>query len=227
MERTPEPDLMNEKAQAKAYAEANFSEPHENFVDLFKEYFSRESGSSPEEVLTGNILDLGCGPADVIVRFAKRFTQCNIVAVDGADSMLEYAKEAIKQAGLTDRITLQKIYLPNGSINDLDYQAIISNSLLHHLKDPQSLWKVINKYSKNGTFVFIMDLMRPRNELGAKELMEEYASDEPEILQQDFYNSLLAAYTIAEVEEQLERERLIELKVLPVSDRHLVVHGYL
>lgn len=227
MERTPEPDLMNEKAQVKAYAEADFSEPHENFVDLFKEYFSRDSSASLEEVLTGNILDLGCGPADVIVRFAKRFTKCNILAVDGADGMLEHARAAINEAGLADRIKLQKIYLPNGSIEDLDYQAIISNSLLHHLKDPQSLWKIINKYCKNGTFVFIMDLMRPRNESGAKELVAEYASDEPEILQKDFYNSLLAAYTIAEVEEQLERERLVELKVLPVSDRHLVVHGFL
>ncbi|WP_455375226.1 class I SAM-dependent methyltransferase [Kaarinaea lacus] len=227
MERTPEPDLMNEKAQAKAYAEADFSEPHENFVDLFKEYFSRQSDVPPEEALTGNILDLGCGPADVIVRFAKRFTKCNIVAVDGADIMLEHAREAVNEAGLVDRITLQKVYLPDEPIKHLDYQAIVSNSLLHHMKDPQSLWKVVNKYAKSGTFIFIMDLMRPRNELGAKELMEEYAGDEPEILQQDFYNSLLAAYTIAEVEEQLERERLIELKVLPVSDRHLVVHGYL
>jgi len=140
MERTPEPDLMNGKAQAKAYAEADFSEPHENFVDLFKEYFSRENGSSPEEVLTENVLDLGCGPADVIVRFANRFTKCNIVAVDGADLMLEHAREAINKAGLVDRITLQKVYLPDEPIKHMDYQAIISNSLLHHLKDPQSLF---------------------------------------------------------------------------------------
>ena len=35
MERIPEPDLMSEQEQARAYAEADFSEPHENFVDLF------------------------------------------------------------------------------------------------------------------------------------------------------------------------------------------------
>ncbi len=227
MERTPEPDLMNEKAQALAYAQADFSEPHDKFVTLFKEYYSRESKLSPEEALTGNVLDLGCGPADVIVRFANRFTKCNILAVDGADIMLEHARELVNEAGLVDRITLQKVYLPDEPIKHLDYQAIISNSLLHHLKDPQSLWKVVNKYAKKGTFIFIMDLMRPRNEFGARELVAEYASDEPEILKQDFYNSLLASYTIGEVEEQLERERLIELKVLPVSDRHMVIHGYL
>lgn len=227
MERVPEPDLMSEEAQAKAYAEADFSEPHENFVDLFKQYFSRQSDLAPEDALNGNVLDLGCGPADVIVRFAKRFTNCNMLAVDGADAMLEHARGAISDAGLADRITLQKAYLPDDSIKHKDFQAVISNSLLHHMKDPQHFWQVINKCAKSGTFVFVMDLMRPRNESGAKELVAEYAAGEPEILQQDFYNSLLAAYTIAEVEEQLERERLLDLKVLPVSDRHLVVYGVL
>ena len=227
MERIPEPDLMNEKEQARAYAEADFSEPHENFVDLFKQYFTRLCDKDPEQGLDGDVLDLGCGPADVIVRFARRFPDSNIVAVDGADAMIEHARVAINEAGLTDRITLQKAYLPDDPIKHEDFKVIISNSLLHHLKDPQTLWQVINKYAKSGTFIFVMDLMRPRNESGAKELVEEYASGEPEILKQDFYNSLLAAYTIAEVEEQLERERLIELKVIPVSDRHLVVYGVL
>ena len=227
MERIPEPDLMNEKAQARAYAQADFSEPHDKFVTLFKEYFSRGGKKSPEEALTGEVLDLGCGPADVIVRFAKSFTRCSILAVDGADIMLDHAREAVTAAGLVDRITLQKVYLPDEPIKHVNYQAIISNSLLHHMKDPQHFWKVVNDYAKDGTFVFVMDLMRPRNEFGAKELVAEYASDEPEVLKQDFYNSLLAAYTIGEVEEQLERERLIELKVVPVSDRHMVIHGYL
>lgn len=224
MERTPEPDLMNEPAQAKAYAEADFSQPHENFVDLFKEYFSRQSNG---QALKGNVLDLGCGPGDVTIRFAKRFPDCSILAVDGANAMLELGKKAVEAEGLSDRISFQKLYLPDERIDAQDFQAIISNSLLHHLNDPQSLWQTVKSNAQEGTFLFVMDLMRPRNERGAKELMQEYASDEPEILQKDFYNSLLAAYTIAEVEEQLERERLLELKVLPVSDRHLVVHGFL
>jgi ubiquinone/menaquinone biosynthesis C-methylase UbiE len=228
MERTPEPDLMNVPAQAKAYAEADFIQPHETFVDLFKEKFSQQYNSDdPEKVLNGNVLDLGCGAADVTIRFAKRFPNCNILAVDGAEAMLALGKMVVDAAGFNDRITLQKLYLPNDSIEDQEYQVIISNSLLHHLKDAKTLWQVIKTHARKGTFVFIMDLMRPRNENGAKELMEEYAKGEPEILRKDFYNSLLAAYTVGEVEEQLERERLIELTVKPVSDRHFVVYGAL
>jgi cyclopropane fatty-acyl-phospholipid synthase-like methyltransferase len=230
MRRTPEPELMNDPVQAKAYAEADFEAPHEHFVALFQEHYSLLSTSEsrrPEKNINGQILDLGCGSADVIIRFAKRYPECSVHAVDGADAMLEFARQAVDAAGLNDRISFQKAYFPSGRVKEQDYQAIISNSLLHHLNDAQSLWQVIKAHATSSTFIFVMDLMRPRNEAGAKDLVEEYASAEPEILKHDFYNSLLAAYTVGEVEEQLEKERLLELKVQPVSDRHFVVYGCL
>ncbi|HEX6174620.1 MAG TPA: SAM-dependent methyltransferase, partial [Candidatus Binatia bacterium] len=62
MERIPEPELMDEDEQARAYALADFAEPHNHFVELFRECF-------PDEAITGHVLDLGCGPADVTLRF--------------------------------------------------------------------------------------------------------------------------------------------------------------
>ncbi len=43
---------------------------------------------------------------------------------------------------------------------------------------------------------------------------------------QDFFNSLLAAYTVDEVHAQLARTGLGHLQVEAVSDRHLTVAGY-
>jgi len=51
MERTPEPDLMNDVEQVHAYAHADFTEPHDHFVGLFRERFAT---LRPER-----ILDLG------------------------------------------------------------------------------------------------------------------------------------------------------------------------
>ena len=42
MERIPEPDLMNDPEQALAYAQADFEEPHNQFVELFKNRFPEE-----------------------------------------------------------------------------------------------------------------------------------------------------------------------------------------
>ena len=69
-----------------------------------------------------------------------------------------------------------------------------------------------------------MDLMRPGTKEKAKELVSMYAADAPEILKEDFYNSLLASYTVDEVREQLNKTGLA-LSVEAVSDRHLIAWG--
>ena len=54
-------------------------------------------------------------------------------------------------------------------------------------------------------------------------MVNEYASGEPKVLQRDFYNSLKAAFSPDEVRAQLSEAGLEGFKVSIVSDRHLVV----
>ena len=213
IKRTPEPDLMNDIAQAEAYAATDFSEPHDAFVALFTERFPDFNG--------GRILDLGCGTADVIIRFANTYPSTDITGVDGALAMLDIGRKEIERAGLSDRIKLNECMLPDTEMTGQKYDAIISNSLLHHLKNPIVLWEMIKRYAKENAPVFVMDLMRPESKDKARDLLGLHASGAPEILQEDFYNSLLASYTIDEVKEQLSRTGL-ELSVESVSDRHLI-----
>lgn len=84
MMRIPEPELMNDPAQARIYAAADFSEPHGRFIELFAERF-------PDIRPRGLVLDLGCGPADISIRFARAYLSCRIVGVDGAPAMLTEA----------------------------------------------------------------------------------------------------------------------------------------
>ena len=70
-----------------------------------------------------------------------------------------------------------------------------------------------------------MDLLRPDTEGEARRLVDTYSADAPEILREDFYNSLLAAYTPWEVSEQLLAAGLDRLKIVIPSDRHWIVHG--
>ncbi|MDX1519389.1 MAG: SAM-dependent methyltransferase, partial [Gammaproteobacteria bacterium] len=59
----------------------------------------------------------------------------------------------------------------------------------------------------------------------AEALVHQYAREEPEILQQDFYNSLLAAFSPAEVNQQLHDSGLGYLTIEILSDRHLCIFG--
>ena len=220
MERTPEPELMDEAAQARAYAEADFSEPHDHFVALFAELFPDHPGH-------GTVLDLGCGPADIVVRFAQAYPGYRIHGVDAAAAMLAQGRKAVQQAGVGERVQLIEGYLPGASLPQPYYDAIISNSLLHHLADPMVLWETIRAYGRPGQPVLIMDLLRPRTAEQARALVQTYAADEPPVLQRDFHQSLHAAYRPEEVAHQILRAGLAGLEVRVTSDRHLVVSGRL
>jgi ubiquinone/menaquinone biosynthesis C-methylase UbiE len=220
MQRIPEPELMNDPAQAAAYAAADFAEPHNMFVKKFREVF-------PDPEVTGKVLDLGCGPADVSIRFAKAYPQCRIDGVDGAVAMLREGAKLLKREKLADRIQLIRGLIPEIAVPEKDYGVIISNSLLHHLHDPSALWKCIKKYGRENSIVFVMDLMRPANVDIARALVNTYSCSEPRILKEDFYHSLCAAFTPAEVREQLATTDLDQLKVSVISDRHLLIYGKL
>lgn len=220
MQRIPEPELMDDEAQARAYAEADFSEPHDRFVALFKEAFP---GLEP----TGTVLDLGCGPADVAVRFALAFPGCRIDGVDGAPAMLRQGRERVARAGLEGRVRLVEGYLPGASLPMAAYDVVISNSLLHHLAEPGVLWEAVKRYGKPGAPVFVMDLMRPETPEQAEDFVRRYAAGEPEVLRRDFHHSLCAAYEPSEVRAQIRTAGLEGLEIREVSDRHWIAWGRL
>ncbi len=217
MKRITEPELMLDPEQALAYAQADFEEPHNNFIRLFRERF-------PEPV-SGHVLDLGCGPGDIAVRFARAFPETQVDGVDGAAAMLEAGRELVAASGVAHRLNLVQACLPQERAPKETYPTIISNSLLHHLHEPRVMWQAVKDHAVAGTKIFVMDLMRPASEAEAARMVALYAEGEPEVLRRDFYNSLLAAFTLEEVKSQLAEAALSELTVEAVSDRHFIVYG--
>ena len=217
MQRIPEPELMSDPAQAQAYANADFSAPHDAFVAHFAACFP--------DFKSGRVLDLGCGPADVTLRFARAYPDTEIVGIDGAQAMLSLGRAAIARGDCADRITLRCTYLPDSSLEYQTFDAIISNSLLHHLALPNVLWHAIKHSAKPNAPVCVMDLLRPPTREAATHLLEMYAANAPEIMRRDFFNSLLAAYEIEEVRAQLRLAALPQFHVQAVSDRHMLIYG--
>jgi hypothetical protein len=70
-----------------------------------------------------------------------------------------------------------------------------------------------------------MDLLRPDSPEQVRALVERHAAGEPAVLRRDFEASLYAAYTVAEVERQLEAAGLEAVRVESVSDRHWIAWG--
>ncbi len=220
MERTPEPELMTDEEQARAYSEADFSVPHDRFVAEFRRLFGPTFTSR-------HVVDLGCGPGDVTVRFARAHPDCTVDGIDASAAMLAQGERRIAAEGLASRVRLILAHLPEGSAPRASYDVVLSNSLLHHLRDPGVMWASVQRFAGPGAAVFVMDLRRPASLAAARELVEVHAASEPDVLRTDFFNSLLAAYTPEEIEAQLGRSSLRTLTVERLGDRHVLVHGRL
>jgi len=65
----------------------------------------------------------------------------------------------------------------------------------------------------------------PRSLIEAEQIVEKYAGKEPEVLRDDFLNSLLAAYRPTEIMEQLVSVNMDPLHMEVVTDRHFIVFG--
>jgi len=216
MDRTLEPELMDDPEQALVYAQADFEKENQGFVDRFREYFP--------EFTEGHILDLGCGPGDIPIRFARALPSCRITGVDASEPMIGLAGVAVKQAGLADRITFRCERFQAVSLVE-PVNAAVSNSLLHHVPNPLRFWYRLRQLVKPGSPVLVMDLLRPDSLEEAQIIVDRYAAKEPEILRRDFHNSLLAAFTEDEVAAQLAEMNLSRLIVDVPDDRHWVVSG--
>jgi SAM-dependent methyltransferase len=224
MRRIPEPEIMDDPAQALAYAQADFSASHGARVPMFRKLFAQLA-------LRGPVLDLGCGSGDVLLRFAREFPAAHFVGIDGSRPMLALAQSAIDaEPALHDRVRVRYGIIPQCELPQEPWCLIMSHSLLHQLHEPQVLWRTVAGCADSagdGCAVFIADLRRPPSEADARRLVEAGSKNEPEILQRDFYNSLCAAFEPDEVRHQLAAAGLRQLRVTTQEPYHLSISGLL
>ena len=210
---------MNQPDEVDAYARADFREVNARFASHAMELVGQRESL--------DVLDIGCGPAEATITIAVARPGWRVVGVDASEPMLAVARGRAIAAKCGTNIRFEiadaKALAPSLGTYDL----ILSNSLLHHLPATAGFWESIRHVAKAGATVFIRDLARPADEATARRIVDVNAGGESQLLQDEFYRSLLAAFTIDEVREQIALARLTSLRVERSSDRHLDVSGTL
>ena len=248
MERIVEPELMDDPLQARAYAEADFDRSDqaftERFLALLGQPFPLARPRPPAPALVSapgaGIVDLGCGPGNISFRLAAALPRARVLGLDGAASMVALAADhQQRHPGAWPQLRFQQLKLPLADPAALGgpFAAVVSNSLLHHLHDPQVLWQAVGQLAAPGATIYIKDLRRPASAAAADALTERHAAGAAAVLRRDFRASLAAAFTAAEVETQLARAAQLwgavgthgttwpAFTVAEVEDRYLEIHG--
>ncbi|MGE3316697.1 MAG: class I SAM-dependent methyltransferase [Planctomycetaceae bacterium] len=208
---------MDTVAEAVDYDSMDHSAVNRLFADDFLDRCAA-AGIEP-----ATILDVGTGTAQIPIEIARRPAARNaeITAVDMAEEMLRIAERNVAAAGLATRIRLERADAKSLSYRDGSFEAVVSNSIIHHIPEPLGvLAEMVRVLMRpNGVF-FVRDLLRPADYASVDKLVQLYAGDSNSHQRQMFRDSLCAALTLDEVREMLRSLNLPVRWVVQSSDRH-------
>ncbi|MFM7130963.1 MAG: class I SAM-dependent methyltransferase, partial [bacterium] len=136
---------------------------------------------------------------------------------------LEIADKHIKKAGVSDRVKLVRHDAKSIAFTDAQFEAVISNSIVHHIPKPEiAIGEMVRLVAPGGT-LFVRDLARPVDKHRLDSIVNRYADGAPAIARAMFADSLNAALTTDEVAEILEQYGLPRTAVAMTSDRHWTI----
>ena len=134
--------------------------------------------------------------------------------------MLKIAKHHVAEANLTKQITLEHIDAKVLPYPDNYFDGLISNSIVHHIHDAISALKEMGRVVKQNGIVLIRDLIRPETPADAQTFVDLYAAEDTPYQQKLYYDSFLASFTLAEVNEMLTQMCMPDASVVQSTDRH-------
>ncbi len=208
--RVLEPEVMDSAADARDYDAMDHRQVNERFVSDFLSY-------RPD---VRNILDVGAGTAQIPIELCRRAAAVAVVAIDAAHHMLELARTNVERAGLADRIRLELCDAKQMPFPDASFEAVISNSIVHHIPQPETVLAEMVRVVKPGGALFVRDLARPASAAVLGQLVAQYAGDANEHQRQLFAESLHAALTLDEVRDLVATLGFPPAGVQLTSDRH-------
>ena len=229
MERVPESEFMETKEQVLSYAAADFLESEQNLIKVISTYLEVNKINLTNEDL---IIDLGCGPGNISEKLSLKWPHTTVIGIDGSKEMILKAKSQKKiknKKNIFNNLIyvladIKKIQLSEiTSKNKLT--LLVSNSLIHHITHLDDFFNSIINLSTTDTINFHKDLIRPINEESALELKLECASEYNDILTNDYYASLKAAYRKDELEKIILDKELPHLRVIEENEKYLIVYG--
>lgn len=223
LKRILEPEVMDTVAEAVDYNSMDHSTVNRVFVDDLLTALSDSALSLGPSL---RIFDAGTGTALIPLELIRRGVPFQITASDLAEQMLIVARQNVEAAGFSQSIRL--VHADCKRLTDLpaSYDVVMSNSIVHHIPDPQlvlgELWRVL----KPGGLLFVRDLMRPEDQRTLDWIVETYAGQANAHQQQMFRDSLHAALTVDEVGQLLQQAGIPANAVRATSDRHWTVAAW-
>jgi ubiquinone/menaquinone biosynthesis C-methylase UbiE len=215
LERVLEPEVMNDLQEAIEYHDMDFTEVNRAFVRDLLAFAAQE-----DRTLGRDILDLGTGTARIPVELCLQAPSLRVMAADASSEMLELARYHIEINHMLDRIQLHRTDAKKLVFGPGFFDAVISNSLVHHLPQSDAFFAEALRVLRPGGLLFVRDLFRPASQDQVEALVAQHAGNESPRSQQLFRQSLQAALTTEELAKILAALGVDAQCIQMTSDRH-------
>ncbi len=220
--RVLEPEVMDTAEEAADYDAMDHAEVNRRFVDDLLAAWNR-LGQRPGEAGAQRVLDVGTGTALIPIELCRRVEGVRLVAIDLAEEMLKRGRTHVAREGLSGRIELRRIDAKQTGEAAGSFDAVISNSIVHHIPEPVGVLAEMVRLLRPGGVLFVRDLLRPESDAEVERFVEQYAGGESLQQQQLFRQSLHAALAVEEVAALLTPLGLPREAVQQTSDRHWTI----
>jgi ubiquinone/menaquinone biosynthesis C-methylase UbiE len=222
--RVLEPEVMDSAEEARDYDAMDHAEVNARFIEDFEAFAGKHAR---------RVLDVGTGTARIPVLLCTRLAGATVTGTDLSDEMLAVARANVDRAGLGARIALVTEDAKTMRFADGAFDAVVSNTIVHHIPDPEpalrEMWRVVGA----GGVLFVRDLARPASDAEVAALVAQYGGAPASAAPADvasharqkalFEASLRAALTVPEIAEILARLGLPKSAVRMTSDRHWTI----
>jgi ubiquinone/menaquinone biosynthesis C-methylase UbiE len=210
LSRVLEPEVMDDELEANDYDLMNHGEVNARFVSDLLTYAADVAST----------LDVGTGTAQIPIELCSRRREARVVGVDMAGHMLRVGTLRVERAGLAGVITLEARDAKALGFPRASFSCVISNSLLHHLADPAiAVAQMVDVLAASG-WLFIRDLVRPKNDAEVGELVLRHAAGENPRQRALFDASLRAALSLEEIASAARGAGIADDAIRKTSDRH-------
>lgn len=210
MERILEPEVMDTPEEADDYDAMDHSEPNAAFVERLVALGAK-----------GRMLDIGTGPGHIPLLVCERIAGATVVGVDLSKNMLRHAERHRAASKHRDRVEYRLADAKGLGLPDGSFDAVFSNTILHHIPDPRPFLAEANRARKPGGVLLIRDLFRPESPQRALELVHLHAAQANPAQQELFRASLHAALTPDELRAIVAEVGIIGAEVVVDTDRHM------
>lgn len=220
LKRILEQEVMDSAEEAVDYNAMDHTVVNRVFVDDFLTAFGSIS-SATDRIFS--VFDAGTGTALIPIELVKRDRRFHVTASDLAASMLHLARSNVTAAGLEKSIDLALGDCKALANADASYDAVMSNTIIHHIPEPMSVLEQLWRITKRGGLFFIRDLARPNDLPTLEKLVQTHAANANPSQRKLLHDSLHAGLTVSEVQKLLADLGIASDCVRMTSDRHWTI----